>query len=475
MWGFAAGLAAAVDGLAGASLWRLGGDEVVDVMRVVECQARRLFAASLRLVAEVDARGLGTDRGACSTPALLRQVLNVTPAEAGWRVAAAEKLLGRTSPSGQIEPAALPVTAAGVADGGIESGQARLIFDTLRRLPAGVDPPTRARAEAFLAGQARDFDAHALAGIARRMVATLDPDGAVAAEEEAVRYRELSFGRSVDGMTVVRGRLDAEGAAVLRTAIDPFTAPAPSTAADGPDPRSPARRAADGLIELARRALTAGDLPDAGGLRPQLTVTLDFDSLRKQLGAGQPGRAGTGEPGRAGTGMPGRAGTGLLGWGGPVTAESARRIACDAQLIPVLLGGGGQPLDVGRASYSIPTGIRRALIARDRGCAFPGCDRPPAWCDGHHIRHWADGGPTAITNLVLLCGHHHRTVHHHGWQTRIVHGQPQFLPPPWIDPTQTPRRNHYHHLPTLPDPPGRPDPPGVTAQGRRPELEPPTT
>ncbi len=220
-------------------------------------------------------------------------------------MAAAEKLLGRTSPSGQIEPAALAVTAAGVADGGIESGQARLIFDTLRRLPAGVDPPTRARAEAFLAGQARDFDAHALAGIARRMVATLDPDGAVAAEEEAVRYRELSFGRSVDGMTVVRGRLDAEGAAVLRTALDPFTAPAPSTA-DGPDPRSPARRAADGLIELARRALAAGDLPDAGGLRPQVTVTVDFDSLRKQLGAGQPGRAGTGRAGRGCRAAPGR-------------------------------------------------------------------------------------------------------------------------------------------------------------------------
>ncbi len=158
----------------------------------------------------------------------------------------------------------------------------------------------------------------------------------------------------------------------------------------------------------------------------------------------------------------------MLGWGGPVTAESARRIACDAQLIPVLLGGGGQPLDVGRASYSIPTGIRRALIARDRGCAFPGCDRPPAWCDGHHIRHWADGGPTAITNLVLLCGHHHRTVHHHGWQTRIVHGQPQFLPPPWIDPTQTPRRNHYHHLPTLPDPPDHAETPGHT---EAPEVE----
>ena len=244
-------------------------------------------------------------------------------------------------------------------------------------------------------------------------------------------------------MTLIRGRLDAEGAAVLRTALDPFTGPAPSTA-DGPDPRSPARRQADGLIELARRALQTGDLPETGGQRPQVTITLDYETLRKQLGAAE------------------------LGWGGPVTAASARRIACDAQLIPVLLGGAGQPLDVGRASHTIPTGIRRALVARDRGCAFPGCDRPAAWCDGHHIQHWADGGPTALANLVLLCGHHHRTIHHHGWQVRLDHGLPVFLPPPWIDPTQTPRRNRLHHLPAMPDPPDRPDPPRT---GRRRTLE----
>ncbi len=245
------------------------------------------------------------------------------------------------------------------------------------------------------------------------MLATLDPDGAALDDEDAVRARELSLARGPDGMTMIRGRLDAEGAAVLRCALDPFTAPAPSTA-DGPDPRSPARRQADGLIELARRALTAGDLPETGGQRPQVTVTLDWETLRTRLGAAE------------------------LGWGGPVTPESARRIACDAQLIPVLLGTAGQPLDVGRASHTIPVGIRRALVARDRGCAFPGCDRPAAWCDGHHIEHWADGGPTAITNLVLLCGHHHRTIHHHDWQVRLDQGLPVFLPPPWIDPDQTP-------------------------------------
>ena len=105
MWSHAAGLTAAVDGLAGADVWPLGDEEIVDLMRVVECQARRLFAASLRLVAEADARSLGTDRGACSTPALLRQVLNLTPGEAGWRVTAAEKLLERRGPSGALVPA----------------------------------------------------------------------------------------------------------------------------------------------------------------------------------------------------------------------------------------------------------------------------------------------------------------------------------------------------------------------------------
>ncbi|HEY2174993.1 MAG TPA: DUF222 domain-containing protein, partial [Mycobacteriales bacterium] len=344
-------------------------------------------------------------------------------------------------PSGETVPAALPVTGAALAEGSIEAGQARLICETIRRLPARVDTRTRAHAEAFLAAQARDVDTTTLGKIARRMVATLDPDGAALDDEDAVRARELSLSRDQDGMTLIRGRLDAEGAAVLRTALDPFTGPAPSTA-DGPDPRSPSRRAADGLIELARRALQTGDLPETGGQRPQVTLTLDWESLQKQLGAAD------------------------LGWGGPVTAATARRLACDAQLIPVLLGTAGQPLDVGRASHTIPVGIRRALVARDRGCAFPGCDRPAAWCDGHHIQHWADGGPTAITNLVLLCGHHHRTIHHHGWQARIVDGLPEFLPPPWIDPTQTPRRNRLHHLPAMPDPP---DPP-PTARRRTPEL-----
>ena len=85
-------------------------------------------------------------------------------------------------------------------------------------------------------------------------------------------------------------------------------------------------------------------------------------------------------------------------------------------------------------------------MLRDGGCAFPGCDRPPRWCDGHHIRHWTDGGHTALTNAVLLCGHHHRLIHSNtGWTVHMTRdGRPAFSPPAWLDPTRMPRRNPYH-------------------------------
>jgi 5-methylcytosine-specific restriction protein A len=137
----------------------------------------------------------------------------------------------------------------------------------------------------------------------------------------------------------------------------------------------------------------------------------------------------------------------LDGDGGPVTAAAARRVACDAAIIPVVLGANSEPLDVGRSSYVVPQGMRRALIVRDRGCAFPGCDRPPQWCEAHHVDHWANGGRTALGNLVLVCDFHHRLVHTEEWHIRIVDGHPEFIPPAWLDPSRTPLRNTMHHPP----------------------------
>jgi hypothetical protein len=130
-----------------------------------------------------------------------------------------------------------------------------------------------------------------------------------------------------------------------------------------------------------------------------------------------------------------------LDWSGPVSAATARRLACDARVIPVLLGSSGEPLDVGRASYPVTTAIWRALVARDGGCSFAGCDRPPEWTEAHHRIHWEDGGETSLQNCCLLCDHHHRVVHHHGWEVQLIDGVIHAVPPPWVDPDRVPRRN----------------------------------
>ena len=140
----------------------------------------------------------------------------------------------------------------------------------------------------------------------------------------------------------------------------------------------------------------------------------------------------------------------VLAYGGPISAAEARRIACDAQIIPAVLGSGSEVLDVGRTSRLFTPPIRRALALRYKGCAFPGCDRPVAWCDAHHVTHWLHDGESAYSNGVLLCRHHHTEIHKEHW--RIVFagdGIPEFIPPPWIDKDQKPRRNTANHLTTL--------------------------
>ena len=179
---------------------------------------------------------------------------------------------------------------------------------------------------------------------------------------------------------------------------------------------------ADALTDVCRLALNTAELPENGGDRPQVVVTTDLDRLRESIG------------------------TATFDDGSHVTAATARRIACDAQLIPAVLNTAGQPLDLGRERRRFTGALRRALVLRDGGCAFPHCDRPAKWCQGHHLKHWADGGPTTLDNAVLVCSHHHRALHHGDWQARIhpADGLPEFIPPAYIDPLRRPQRNRCH-------------------------------
>jgi hypothetical protein len=152
-----------------------------------------------------------------------------------------------------------------------------------------------------------------------------------------------------------------------------------------------------------------------------VTVTIPYDPLTRSLG------------------------TGTLDTDDPVTPEQARRLACDAQIMPVVLGGEGQILDVGRSRRLISGSLHKALVARDGGCAFPGCDRPARWCESHHIIPWHLGGRTSLDNAVLICGHHHRLLHHSRWRVRLgPDRRPEFIPPPYVDRRRRPRRNIYH-------------------------------
>ncbi|MET1065148.1 MAG: HNH endonuclease signature motif containing protein, partial [Arthrobacter sp.] len=216
--------------------------------------------------------------------------------------------------------------------------------------------------------------------------------------------------------------------------------------------RSRPQKLLDGLVGACKAALAAGALPAAGGFRPQVMVTIDYRDLLTRFGnaTGDADLPGDSQNGHTTTGTPFQphaplAHTGNLLFTGPVTASTIRKIACDADIIPVLLGGEGRILDIGRTSRVFPPHIRKALTARDQGCAFPGCTIPAPWCEAHHITYWSRGGTTGTDNGTLLCSHHHHLIHKEQWTIHIRTGIPWFTPPPHLDPRQTPRRNHYFH------------------------------
>jgi hypothetical protein len=258
---------------------------------------------------------------------------------------------------------------------------------------------------------------------------TIDPDGVLADANHAHEQRWLECDETYGGVFVVRGQFDAEAGALLKTAIDAL-----SHGMTRGETRAVSSRRADALVEMAVTQLRCGDHRDVNGQRPHLTLTVSADTLRRDA----PGTNVESDNTVRVVAVPRAA---ELGGVGPIHPEIARRIACDAVRTVVtvaptpndsswMLGTSAVPLSVGRATRTIPASIRTALVVRDEGCRFPGCDRPPAWTDGHHIIHWADGGPTELDNLVSLCRSHHRQVHEEGWRIHIVDGSAVVEPPP---------------------------------------------
>ncbi len=247
-------------------------------------------------------------------------------------------------------------------------------------------------------------------------------------EAEAVHERRyLDYRRESDGSVRLQARLapevgemllkaleaahaqldgpggDAESAGAAEPAADPDAVPA-DVSAETP-PRSASQRRADALEHILERFLAGGGSGSAASTH-ELVVHIAHDALRD---------------------VPESTGASFE-HGGKVAVETARRLGCDGALLGVVKGAQGEPLAVGRRTRAVPPAIRRALRVRDGGCRFPGCDRS-RHVHAHHIRHWADGGETALGNLVTLCSQHHRQVHEGGYGVRVRQGAIEFTCP----------------------------------------------
>ncbi|MDN3936862.1 DUF222 domain-containing protein [Arthrobacter sp. YD4] len=418
------------------------------------------------------------------TTDFLRDRLRISTAEAHRRLCLAGELLPRVGLSGQPIPAVHEELAAAFAGGEVPSRSATIITQALDRVRVLSDPATLARMEEVLTTLAAVHDPDFLTRVARRWIDGLDQDGTEPTEELLRQLQGAFIRRPRHGLqhleifattdqfehlltvmntatnprtaATVPGAVDASGttpAAADKAAAEGCIVSPEEAFATGPgvseerlDLRTRPQLLLDGLVGACKAALATGGLPAAGGFRPQVMVTIDYRDLLTRLTTDSGIGDQTAGEGMTASGTLGLAGTGTLAFTGPVTAATIRKIACDADIIPVLLGSEGRVLDIGRTSRIFLPHIRKAITARDKGCTFRGCTIPAPWCEAHHIDYWSRGGPTSTDNGVLLCAHHHHLIHKEQWTIQSRAGTPWYIPPPHLDPHQKPRQNHYFTL-----------------------------
>jgi hypothetical protein len=247
---------------------------------------------------------------------------------------------------------------------------------------------------------ARQFSIKYMNRLSDHLRYTLDPDGFDKLTEENYEERFLHISE-MSGMYHLTGVIDPVGGAALKTAIDAL---AKRLGED--DGRTPKQRRADALTEIVHHAMDQGTLPRRNGVRPHVAVTTTIDGLKAELGSA----------------------ASELQTGMPISSKTVQRLACDGTLCRILKAD-SVVVDVGRATRAISPAQHRALKARHRGCAGPGCDRPMNWTSPHHIEFWSNGGPSNLPNLLPLCYYHHHLVHEGGWQVVKAGEGVKFIPP----------------------------------------------
>ncbi|WP_027501936.1 HNH endonuclease signature motif containing protein [Rhodococcus sp. UNC363MFTsu5.1] len=455
--------------------WQLADADLLRLIPELSLRMRQLEALRVRLMHQVDQRCVAEQVGASSPGNWLAGATTMTPGHTNRIVR-----LGR-------ELAKHPEVASEFDSGKADYDQVRVIVELLAKVPDGESPASPKAAEAengraeggtgdastagdgdpgsdaaggdgdqpgvdsiifgphdtrtqacarYLLYAARTEDSTTLARRAKALELILNGDKKNPDSENA-ELNEFHASPGLGGRVHLKGHLDAASGEALLTALSALSKPHPGTdnrdGQHGKDQRTPAQRRADALTHIIGSYLNSGHAPTEGGERPHINVFVDADDLAATTDNHHQDR----HPGR-------RRGPAWMPWLGPITLDLAAQISCDADITPITMDTDGNPLDVGRTTRLIPRKLRRALSARDCGCAFPGCGRPAAWTEGHHIQHWSNGGPTNLSNLVLLCRFHHTTIHRGDWTVTISKddGHPWFTPPAWIDPHRQPVPAH---------------------------------
>ncbi len=398
----------------------------------------RVEALLCTLVAEAEAGNAAMRAKATPLSSWLALSGTVSKREAAGLVHRAREVAGHD----RVRQAALA--------GEVGVSQARAIAGVLNQLPAELDKSQREQAENLLVGLAERLDAGELARSSGRVLAAVSPQTAADNEERrlqrqaelAHRRRGLRFFRDA-GSVRFDGSLPQSDAEAWMALLDAHAESQRRAVLEARDPLappvSPEQRRADALIGMIAAHQVGRQAPASGGDRPRVVVFLEYDRLHAEA-----------------------AGAGLIADGAQLSAGELRRLCCDAGILPAVLAGESELLDVGREHRLVTPGIRAALTARDRGCAFPTCNARPAVCEAHHILPWWKDGITALSNLVLLCHHHHALVEpakhamRDQWQVRIgPDGLPEFIPPRRMDPERTPMRHQRFRAPHDKDAPGR--------------------
>jgi Domain of unknown function (DUF222)/HNH endonuclease len=380
-------LRSAIDQLRAEDLSALPDARAEDDFAELQRAAELLEAERLRRLADLDRRGVYRRDGHLSAASWL-----VTSLRIGWGAAREQVRVARS-----LEH--MPETRRALDEGDLSMSAGRVLVAAREADPEAFD-----RCEATLVEAARIHSARDLQRVASQWRQMAERDGSPAGEDALRARRRLHASRTFAGMVRVDGDLDPETGEALLTALGAIMDAEARTGAE--DTRSPGQRRADALGEVCRQWLDRSNRAAVGGERPHMTVTVDVETLRDLRGSAE------------------------LDHAGPVLPEVARRIACDASIVRVVTAWPSQPLDVGRRTSVVSPAQRRAVVIRDGHCRFPGCDRPAAWCDAHHIVHWADGGPTSLGNLILLCRRHHTMLHERGgFRLQLENSRPVFRRP----------------------------------------------